>query len=82
LHDVVAGSGPLSVPNALSLGAGLAEAPAAIHKADLIHRELKPSNVLMAPDGPRVIDFGIARVVAAGAAPLTATGWRLGICAR
>jgi eukaryotic-like serine/threonine-protein kinase len=79
LHDVVAGSGPLSVP--LSLGAGLAEAPAAIHKADLIHR-VKPSNVLMAPDGPGVIDFGIARVVAAGAAPLTATGWRLGICAR
>ncbi|WP_433295052.1 serine/threonine-protein kinase [Pseudonocardia sp. CA-142604] len=78
LHDVVTGGGPLSVPDALSLGAGLAEALTAIHKADLIHRDLKPSNVLMAPDGPRVIDFGIARVVAPGAAPLTATGWRLG----
>lgn len=43
------------------LGAGLAEALAAIHAVGLIHRDLKPANVIMADDGPRVIDFGIAR---------------------
>lgn len=78
LHDVVVRDGPLAPRRAMSLGAGLAEALAAIHKADLIHRDLKPPNVLMAPDGPRVIDFGIARVVTAEGVPLTATGWGLG----
>ncbi|GAA4901931.1 serine/threonine protein kinase [Streptomonospora salina] len=43
------------------LAAGLAEALGEIHRVGLIHRDLKPGNVLLAEDGPRVIDFGIAR---------------------
>ncbi|MEU8307009.1 serine/threonine-protein kinase [Actinomadura sp. NPDC048955] len=39
----------------------------AIHRANIVHRDLKPQNVLMGPDGPRVIDFGIARAFDASA---------------
>ena len=53
------------------LAAGCAEALQSIHGAGLLHRDVKPSNVLVAPDGPRVIDFGVAR--AAERVQLTAT---------
>jgi hypothetical protein len=54
------------------LGAGLAEGLAAIHACGLVHRDLKPGNVILAEDGPRIIDFGIARAV--GAMTMTTAG--------
>nr|WP_218779412.1 protein kinase [Streptomyces sp. NRRL B-24572] len=58
------------------LTAGLAETLVGIHSARVIHRDLKPANVLLALDGPHLIDFGIAR--ATDATALTATGMILG----
>ena len=52
---------PIPEPQVLALAAALAEALVSIHDVGLIHRDLKPANVIMTSDGPRVIDFGIAR---------------------
>ena len=75
LAEAVAGDGPMAAQPARALAAGLAEGISAIHSAGVVHCDLKPSNVLLSPDGPRVIDFGISR--AAGAGP-AAAGWVTG----
>jgi serine/threonine protein kinase len=61
LGDAVARHGPLPFPALLTLAARLAEGLGAVHAAGVIHRDLKPANVLLAEDGPRLIDFGISQ---------------------
>ena len=76
LADAVSQHGPLPPGSVLALAAGLAEGLSAIHAAGVVHRDLKPANVLLAEDGPRVIDFGISQ--AAEASALTRTGLVVG----
>ncbi|WP_398692031.1 protein kinase domain-containing protein [Streptomyces atratus] len=63
LHQAVERHGPLQERVLETLTAGLAEGLAAVHGCQLVHRDLKPGNILLAADGPRLIDFGIARAV-------------------
>ena len=72
LDQVVTEHGPLPEPALWPLLAGLVEALQAIHACGVVHRDLKPANVLLASDGPRVIDFGISR--ATDGTALTAAG--------
>ncbi|GLY20216.1 hypothetical protein Kisp01_72300 [Kineosporia sp. NBRC 101677] len=74
LDDVVRADGPFSDQLLHALATGLAEALSAIHEAGVVHRDLKPANVLLAPDGPKVIDFGIAAMESATHATRTGVG--------
>ena len=65
LSEAVRNRGPLLAGSLLALAAGLTKSLTAIHAAGVVHGDLKPSNVLLAPDGPRVIDFGISRAAEA-----------------
>ncbi len=69
-------AGPLPVDAVWELAAGVAEALVSIHDSGVVHRDLKPANVLLTANGPRVIDFGIARAV--DAATVTHPGIQAG----
>ena len=77
LTAAVTEDGPLPLDSVRALGAGLAEALTAVHALHLVHRDVKPSNVLLTLDGPLLIDFGIARATD-GTASLTSTGVSVG----
>ena len=76
LHDLVHHEGPIEGHDLLWFAACLAEGLAAVHEVDVLHRDVKPSNVLMEGRTPILIDFGLARV--ADDPRLTHTGWLLG----
>lgn len=76
LRSRVEAEGPLSGAELRLLAVGLVEALRDMHQVRVIHRDLKPDNVLLTEDGPRVIDFGISR--AADHQTLTVTGRILG----
>jgi glycine betaine/choline ABC-type transport system substrate-binding protein/predicted Ser/Thr protein kinase len=63
LRELVERDGPLRGGALARLIVGTASALAAIHRAGVLHRDFTPHNVLIGPDGPRVIDFGIARAL-------------------
>src|SRR5262245_32715173 len=84
LREYVGARGPLEPVLVAILGAALAEGLATIHKEGLLHRDLKPHNIILAEHGPVVIDFGLALLgrvkveVAESPSRLTAPGTVVG----
>ncbi|MFF9689414.1 serine/threonine-protein kinase [Streptomyces sp. NPDC014623] len=76
LDQLLAGHGTLPPATVLQLTGCAAEALHAVHRAGVIHRDMKPSNILIGSEGPWIIDFGIAR--AAAATQLTRSGGLIG----
>ncbi|MFV0286502.1 MAG: protein kinase domain-containing protein, partial [Demequina sp.] len=80
LRQRMAHEGPLSVGEALGITERVLDALAAAHRADLVHRDVKPENVLIDEEGgPKLTDFGLARAVTEVTS--TATGTLLGTVA-
>jgi eukaryotic-like serine/threonine-protein kinase len=76
LSRAIVTTGPLPPPAVAALAAHLARALTAIHEADLVHRDVKPGNVLLTADRPRMIDFGISRAL--DGTRMTSTGMAVG----
>ncbi|MFB7588061.1 protein kinase [Streptomyces sp. NPDC056169] len=76
LSQAVRRGGALPVATVRAVGAGVARALADLHGTGVLHRDLKPGNVMLSVDGPRLIDFGIAR--SSTATTMTATGVMVG----
>ncbi|NRQ33937.1 serine/threonine protein kinase [Nonomuraea sp. NN258] len=76
LESRVRSYGPLQGDELYGLAAGLAEALVAVHAQGVVHRDVKPSNVILSPTGPKLVDFGIARAL--DATVMTRTGTFVG----
>ena len=80
--DVLSRRGPMPLPDAVAVLSQVAEALDAAHAEGVVHRDVKPSNILLTPSGfAYLVDFGIARAVLDSAAGLTATGATIGTTA-
>jgi serine/threonine-protein kinase len=77
LRTLIGEGRPLRVPQALSIAAQVAEGLAYAHQHGVVHRDVKPANIMVLANGPvKITDFGIARM--RGARDLTQTGMLLG----
>lgn len=63
LQDLVSDTGPLPEQSVRFMARGIAQALERVHATGLVHRDLKPANVMVAAEGPQVIDFGIAHAL-------------------
>ncbi|MGV9340352.1 serine/threonine protein kinase [Streptomyces sp. NPDC003688] len=72
LNELIAAEGPPSVDSARRLAAALTEALGTLHRAGVIHGDLRPSTILVRKDGPRLIDFAVPRALAPDTVRLTA----------
>jgi len=69
LADRIA-KGPLALPDVLKFGRQIAAALDAAHRQGITHRDLKPGNIVLTKSGAKLLDFGLAKTVGEGAAPL------------
>lgn len=77
LKQLIAQGAPFPIPRAISLALQILAALGFAHQKGIVHRDIKPQNVMVTPDGQvKVTDFGIARAAASG--QLTETGTVLG----
>ncbi|MBK8006594.1 MAG: serine/threonine protein kinase [Gemmatimonadetes bacterium] len=74
LQDRLEKGGPLEVAEALRITKAVGSALAAAHAKDVVHRDIKPDNILLEDSAVLVADFGVARAVSENAEKLTATG--------
>ncbi|MFF3125908.1 protein kinase [Streptomyces sp. NPDC057908] len=74
----VDGDGVLRLPLVASLGALLSEGLTAVHAAGLLHRDLKPQNVILGSDGPMIIDFGLGAFMDTSQETLSHSGMIIG----